>query len=110
MDLIFSPNSVIEFAKHGTGTHPDSLGLHVDINRPEMEHVENDKLDIGYIRNALIIMAAIADFELYSQFLSTQNSCRNMGFFKRSHNYGWFRGCGNIEAVVPNVGYKNGCE
>ncbi|KAL2501320.1 hypothetical protein Fot_35168 [Forsythia ovata] len=91
MDFTFFLNSVIEFAKHGAGTHTGSLSLHVDINRPKIEHVENDKLDTRYIRNALIIMATTADFELYSQFLSTQNICRNMGFLGRSHNYGWFR-------------------
>ncbi|KAL0442420.1 UNVERIFIED_CONTAM: hypothetical protein Slati_1964700 [Sesamum latifolium] len=71
MDFALLPDSVIEFAKKSAGLHPGGLILHVDVDRPEVKHVEYDESGVRYIRNALVIVAAAADLKLDTEFLGT---------------------------------------
>ncbi|WVY92927.1 hypothetical protein V8G54_032015 [Vigna mungo] len=110
MNFTLLTNSVINFTKHCTSLHPSGLGVYINFNCSEIEHVKDEERDLSHVGHALVVMASTSDFHLQVVLLSANDGCLYMRYMQCSYYKKWLSGCGGVETKVSDISIQDGGE
>lgn len=102
--------AIVKFTENGSGMNGSRLGIYINLDGSEVEHVENEEGELSSVGDALIIVASASDFHEQVVVLGANNGSLDMGDMQGGEYKVWFSGVGVVETEISDVSLQCGRE